>query len=479
MNKEARIKKIQEWTKVHEPMGKIEIPWDDELEPMDVFKIPLEYLVYNKYNGRILSRTKSIERQKIRIDAESKEGREQIEKLLWDSKPKKNEETLASLEKYGQEKVGIITKDGIIIDGNRRAMLLSKIKKYDYFKAVILPIEFEGDPIAIEKFETKYQLGEERKLDYNPTEIYLKIQRLYQQLSGQNRFPTSADIRNGVSIDKEAIEKIYEWVGNYKTINSENDIRYTLEVMNIMEEYLDYMEYNGIYTALDDKEEQFRDLTSWLNSFYGESSVKPFDGYTDNDVDDLKSTAFDLIRIKLKNEKFRYLGRGQRPNHFFGNKAIWESFLQGHLSLIEGHAESPIDLNTSNIERHLNGRDNDFNESIGDGLVDNVDIHYQRLRNRQAQDEPVKLLNKAIDSLDSINVNSKNFGKAEAQNLLSKLGDKVLRSLTEKSPSRLLGHIIKLLEEIDVDSIPEDEIQEVKAKTKKIQQLGYKINKNA
>ncbi|MEP2023437.1 MAG: hypothetical protein ABJH98_07935 [Reichenbachiella sp.] len=478
MNKQTRIDKIQEFKDNHDSMGQIEIPWDDELKSEKVYRIPLEFLIYNKYNGRILSRTKSYERQQQQIDAETKEGKQLLEKLLWDSKPKKNEETLGSLEKYGQEKVGIITKDGIIIDGNRRAMLLNRITKYDYFKAVILPIEFDGDPIAIEKFETKYQLGEERKLDYNPTEIYLKIQRLYFQLSGQSRYPNDIDRKNGIKVDKAAIKKIYEWVGNYKTIGSERDIEYTLEVMNVMEEYLDFMEYNGIYTALDDKEEQFRDLASWLKSFYGESSAKPFDGYSDSDVDDLKSSAFDLIRIRLKNEKFRYLGRGQRPNHFFGNKDLWESFFNSHLDIVGGYVENKIDLNTKDIEKHLNGRDNDLKEGIGQGLVDNVDLHYQRLRNRQSQDEPVKLLNKAIDSIDSINVNSKNFGNPEAQDLLNKLGEKVEANQIHKSPSRLFDRMVKILESIDVNSLPENEMESVRISTKKIQQICYQIHKH-
>ena len=66
----------------------------------------------------------------------------------------------------------------------------------------------------IEKFETKYQLGEERKLDYNPIEIYLKIQNLYKQLSGKPFY--SKD-----SVDKDSIKKIYSWIGNYKTIEKE------------------------------------------------------------------------------------------------------------------------------------------------------------------------------------------------------------------------------------------------------------------
>jgi hypothetical protein len=70
MNKEVRIKKIQEIIDrdSSNPFGKQEIPWEDDLTTMNVYKIPLNLLVYNKYNGRILSRTKSLEKQNHTIE---------------------------------------------------------------------------------------------------------------------------------------------------------------------------------------------------------------------------------------------------------------------------------------------------------------------------------------------------------------------------------------------------------------------------
>jgi hypothetical protein len=476
MNKETRIQKIQDFVEKNERSGIIEIPWMDRLEKMDVYQIPLKYLIYNKYNGRILSRTKSIENQRHKIDAETNEGKLLIEDLLWESKPTKNKETLESIKK-GQEKPGIITKDGIIIDGNRRAMLLNKTIEFDYFKAVILPIEYEGNPLEIEKFETKYQLGEERKLDYNPIEIYLKLQRLYQQLSGQKRFPNLTDLNAGVKVDKNAIKQIYSWIGNYKNINTEKDIEYSLQVMNLMDDYLDYQGYNGIYTALDDREEQFRGLTTWLDNFLGDSK-RPFDGYKKSDVIDLQALCFDLIRIKLKNEKFRYVGQGQQPNHFFGNKELWLSFKENHNQIIKGYTETVIDYDSPKIEEHLNSRDSNFANAIGKLVEDNIEAHYQKLRNKQSQDEPVKLLNKAIDSFESINQTSKNFKHQDAIRLTEKLANSAFKTLQKKSPSRILSHIIDLLESIDIETIPDGEINEIKEKTKSIQKLGYEINRS-
>src|SRR3982750_3796208 len=105
MNKETRIQKIAaviERDKMT-PYGKQDIPWEDVLVPMDVYKIPLDYLIYNKYNGRILSRTKSLESQGQQIDVETDIGKQLVEKLLMESNPGRNKQTLESIARLGQE----------------------------------------------------------------------------------------------------------------------------------------------------------------------------------------------------------------------------------------------------------------------------------------------------------------------------------------------------------------------------------------
>ncbi|MCE2503505.1 MAG: hypothetical protein J4G05_05570 [Chlorobi bacterium] len=87
------------------------------------------------------------------------------------------------------------------------------------------------------------------------------------------------------------------------------------------------------------------------------------------------------------------------------------------------------------------------------------------------------MLSRAIDSFDAINKNHKAFSQPSAQKLVAKLGKKVLSTLQKKSPARLLSHVIQLLEGINVDEIPESEREDVHSKTKRIQQIGYQINK--
>jgi len=462
MNKETRIKKIQEVIDRNEEnkdLLKQEIMWEDQLESKAVYKIPLEYLVYNKFNGRILSRTKSLEKQKHSIDVETVEGKEKIEQLLWESKEDRNKKTLSSISKFGQQRVGIITKDGIIIDGNRRAMLLNRIPEYDYFKAIILPVTLEENPIEIEKLETTYQMGEDEKLGYNPVEKYLKAKTILDKLK-----PTIGE--------DEAIKRISDWMGE-KT----SKVREYLSVMGTMDEYLQTLEYDGIYTQLDGREDQFITLTTWINNYYDSNSRKVGWAYSNLDVDELKSIAFDYIRVRYEGKEFRLLAHGLKENHFFGSRDIWSSFNEEHFDSINEIEEIEINFDSPNLKHHLDDRDSKFKEIVKNPFQENVRKHNQKLQYNRAADKPGKGVQNSIDSFDSINKGHKNFSDPEVQDLVEKLGSKVFDSLNRSSPTRVLSHIVSLLENIDVSNIPDDEIEDAQKKVKKIQNLGYYLFK--
>lgn len=462
MNKETRIKKIQEVidrNKGNRDLLKQEIMWEDQLVSNTVYKIPLEYLVYNKFNGRILSRTKSLEKQKHSIDVETDEGKAKIEQLLWDSKEDRNKKTLTSISKFGQQRVGIITKDGIIIDGNRRAMLLNRIPKFDYFKAIILPVTLEENPIEIEKLETTYQMGEDEKLGYNPVEKYLKAKTILDKLK-----PTIGE--------DEAVKRISDWMGE-----KPSTVREYLGVMETMDEYLQTLEYDGIYTQLDGREDQFITLTTWINNYYDTESKKAGWAYSNLDVDELKAIAFDYIRVRYEGKEFRLLAHGLKENHFFGDRDIWSSFSENHFESTGELEEIEINYDSPNLKHHLDDRDSKFIELVKNTFQENVRKHNQKIQYNRAADKPGKGVQNSIDSFDSINKGHKNFSDQEVQDLVEKLGNKVFESLNRNSPSRVLSHIVSLLEKVDVSNIPDNEIEEAKKKTKEIQRLGYRLFK--
>jgi hypothetical protein len=472
MNKDTRIQKIAEIT-AREPYGKQDILWHGNLQSMNVYELPLEYLIYNKYNGRILSRTKTLEKQGRAINPETPEGKVIIEELLWKSKEGRNDITKKDMSDKGQLKIGIITKDGIVIDGNRRVMLLNRLKpKYSHFKAVVLPVALEDDPIEVEKLETTYQMGEDEKLGYNPIEKYLKASQIYKKLIPQ-------------STHEEAIKKIAEWMGEEKSVIDD-----WLEVVVIIDDYLEYLKYEGIYamadTPNDGKEDLFLYVKKWLSTFHEKESNKAFDGYRELDVDDLKHICFDYIRAKIgksyDGKIFRSIADGQRKNHFFGDKKIWKSFSEEHFSSVgpaidKVDAEYPIDYSSDNIEASLSARDAKFRDETLDSLIENVEEHITDLRYAKAADKPLELVGDARKAIDSIDQHHTSFSAPEVIGQIDGLIRKLMTMLKEKSPEHTLSLAADLLKTIKLE--PDSfEKESILAKVKEVSKIAYRLERD-
>lgn len=189
---------------------------------------------------------------------------------------------------------GIVTSDGTIVDGNRRAMLLNRlfhkrdelgysyeeVEKCKYFLAIILPDDAEEKDI--QQLETIYQMGEDDKLDYNPIEKYLKCKEL-------KRLGFSEEDIAGFMSEKPS--QVKEW----------------LSILDLMEDYLKEYDYEGIYTRLEKTEGPFVDLENYLDSYKKRgANVRSADWtYTDSDISDLKLVCFDYIRARYEGKEFR------------------------------------------------------------------------------------------------------------------------------------------------------------------------------
>lgn len=256
MDKETRIKYFDNLTSAsNSAYGSMEVWYKNRRQKLDVYEIDLEYLLYNPYNGRIASLVKSYEKQNGRtLDPSDREDKKMIEGFLWESNISSNKTTKQSLKDHKQLKYGIVTKDGVIIDGNRRAMLLNEIYREDnenprYFLGVVLNETLEENAKEIMRLETTYQMGEDAKVDYNAIEKYLKCQDLID-----------------VGFTPKEIGKMMG--------ESETKIKEYLSIMNLMNEYLEQEQlgYGGIYTRLDKTEGAFVDLNNYLRRYEGGTS---------------------------------------------------------------------------------------------------------------------------------------------------------------------------------------------------------------
>ena len=309
-------------------------------------------------------------------------------------------------------------------------------EKFKYFEAVILPVNLADAPDEIRRLETTYQMGEDKKLDYNPIEKYLKAQELKN---------------NNVSK-----EDIAAWMGETKS-----EVDKYLNTMKTMDDYLDYLEYNGLYTQLDGREDWFLSLTKWIENFRGKESTKPFNGYKDDDVDDLEVICYDYIRAKHGGDgkRFRKIAEGLQNKHIFGNETLWEKFKNLHFEKIKPIQDSEIniDYDEKDLKSHLDSRDNDFTNKSNKDLKENLNDRISELSNIQKHTEPEKLINKANSALEVVNVKADSFSKPDTQKKLMEVADKTISLLCANDVSLVLDKSLQLLKSVDISDLTPDE----------------------
>ena len=367
-----------------------------------VYRIPLDYLVYNKYNGRIGSDVLSYEKQNGVLNAELDDDKAIIEKFLYESKIDRNKITMDSLLKNGQQRYGIVTSDGTIVDGNRRAMLLNRlfhkreelgysyeeVEKCKYFLAIILPDDAEEKDI--QQLETIYQMGEDDKLDYNPIEKYLKCKEL-------KRLGFSEEDIAGFMSEKPS--QVKEW----------------LSILNLMEDYLKEYDYEGIYTRLEKTEGPFVDLENYLDSYKKRgANVRNADWtYTDSDISDLKLVCFDYIRARYEGKEFRDIAKTGKDGSIFFYKGLWDAFLQQHQENTPTDTQTVEELKkdypAENLSTLLRKRDKDWTDNAIGQLTGNLKRFSQKLSDKRASNKPGELIERALSALQAVDCEQDSF----------------------------------------------------------------------
>ncbi len=410
MRSEDRVKHLQDILDNNEPFSHKQMTYKGMPRREKVFEIPIEFLIFNQYNGRIGTFVKTYEKLYGPVEASTEEGEKIIIDFLWRSAKKRNKQTMQSLIDNGQQEYGIVTKDGVVIDGNRRCMLLKKIAKENsegtsYFRAVILDETLESNPKEIRKLETTYQMGVDEKVDYNPIEKYLKCQDLSQDF-------TSDDIAKMMGEKSSDIEKY-------------------LETLNLLEDYLKACDAEGMYTRLEEEkvEGPFVDLRNYLSQYKKGRIVGKNWSPEKTDIADLKSIYFDYIRAGMRTtDGIRSIGNPAKDQGFFGRKEVWESFRDEHFDNVEEVINNEKSLDDLAQERPgeskeaiSKARDYDFKDKVEAPLKENLGITTGLLEDLVGNGKPIALLKKALNALESIDDEVDEFISEDVQNLMNEI----------------------------------------------------------
>ncbi|MBR6245056.1 hypothetical protein IKR20_05740 [bacterium] len=388
LSAEARKEHLKEIIKDSSPISSVKVPG---YGPLQVYRIPLQYLSYNPYNTRFLSQAKTWQRRLGRkLSNERPEDVEKIEQFLWEYKKEKNDSTIKSLIKEGQLQPGVVTIDGLILAGNRRFRLLHEIARHpekygtyaglQVFEAAIIDRVLEDRDIV--KYESFYQYGAEDKVDYDPIQKYIAAQE-------QQGF--------GFSLSEIAANFAALTNGNIKTV------QLWLDVYGLMAEYLEYIGEPEIYTALTGQEESFLNLLSTLTSLKGGRTRNESWDYNDFDIADLKLRYFDYIRMGLSTHRFRIF------KDVFLAQNRWDAFNASVQEIVNNASEEipSLDEYRSNHpeeteERISDIRKNDYKEKTEDTLNQLYGAENAFLVSKAEEATPYKIAQQAYQKLEKL-----------------------------------------------------------------------------
>ena len=335
-NKKERKEKLKE-IKAGEHSGTYELYLDDRLKEHKVFKVDVDYLIYNPKNGRIGTDVDTYEIQHGELDQDANEGdMEIIAGFIRDASPKDNQEVIDSLKKYGQQTPAVVTADGVVVGGNRRLYCLREAK-LQYIKAVILDVEAADDVKSLMKLEMVLQNAIPQQQDYRANEKYLQIWKVVTNWGGK-------EVNGEWDPDSIPLDAIDELIPQYKRNHANkktrlNEILKDLKIKKRQDEYLEKMKAPKIYRGLRNKEDYLIGISSSLSSYKPNSDSYADRVLTKREISDFTAVSYALTKAQFQGTGKDYRALTTRNNegkgNFFGTKEAWEIVYKGYKEEIE------------------------------------------------------------------------------------------------------------------------------------------------
>lgn len=353
----------------------------------DVYKIPIDLLVYNLNNGRMFMEVRKKENddnidlsEMKKIDPANYNN--EIESLIWETSEERNEYTKKDIQKFGQIEPGVILDDGTVIDGNRRFTCLRKLhreypndEKFSYFLAAIIRVD--GQQITnklLKEYELRVQFGNDEKVDYKPINKFMSIYELIEKNNEDFDYTTVGELIN----------------------KKPGEINKICKTCKLVDEFLDYIEKPGEYQIAEE-----------YNIYW---PLEPLVTYFDNDGKNLtpveqqkrKCLYFDYL-LTLDVALMTQNLRDSLIKKVFKNKVETEKLIDKHNQIIGGLISNIINTSTSSDE---------FNEQINslrhsDEAEEDKKVYQDtvgKLNDISQLDMPIKICNKINDLIDDLNI---------------------------------------------------------------------------
>lgn len=353
-----------------------------ETRVFDVYRIPLEHLVYNRRNGRIISWMNRVESEGEDVSTLDKnEYNDKVEEMIIESNKGALEKTKANIKNFGQRVPGVVLNDGTIVDGNRRFTCLRHLRRDHgmdvFFEAIILDPKEGLSDIDIKRLELNLQHGEERPVDYNPIDNLV-------------------DVYNDIVVNEYFTEQEYALNTNKKL----SEVKKMVEKAKLMVEYLEFINADGkFYLA--------RELEL-------DGPLQEMVGILKNEKDEeerirVTDTLFTALTISKNKDLTRYIRRIGNDILKASNR---EAFLEEFDEIVYDVADAFQEKGKVDLEamRQLNSEMKDLRDeaaSLIDRRADETAISRAKMR-------PIDAFNTSLKTLDTIDMD--HIGRLDQKN---------------------------------------------------------------
>lgn len=265
-NAERRATAIDEYVKSHRAKtGMVMNAYQyGKMEAVEVIEIERQYLRLNPNNGRfaaeldIIHRNRTDEGKPAELDPDNKDDMDTLLNMLKGEYPDRPERKRAydllkdNIQEVGektgtngQEHPGLITHDGVLINGNRRWAVMEDLaavsdkksgRPHQYGTMKVARLKKGADTYDLWKNEAKEQISQESREEYDYINSALEIKRGYEILKNQGYNDAQA---------KEEIRKTLYG-------RSRKDVETYLKFLEVADLFLDQIGKKGQYRFLQD-----------------------------------------------------------------------------------------------------------------------------------------------------------------------------------------------------------------------------------
>jgi hypothetical protein len=171
----ARKDLIEKTVKAHKPDGEsLRLPWKEEGKLFPVVKVHVDALLLNPTSHRIRAQLESHPKRVIvQEDPFSEEAQDIIAGILREEE--KFDDLLKNMDMYAQREAGVITREGLLVNANRRVVALRELR-IEYARVAVLDDDALEPEIAA--LELYLQVAKDYRRDYTFTNELLFVEDL-------------------------------------------------------------------------------------------------------------------------------------------------------------------------------------------------------------------------------------------------------------------------------------------------------------